>query len=67
MRVNKLGRTSATYEIGVFEQGKEEAKAVGGFTHVFCDKETFKPQKAGMCQEVRDGLSKLLAKEESKL
>jgi len=27
--VNKLGKSSVTYEIGVFERGKEQIKAVG--------------------------------------
>jgi len=32
LRVNKLGKSSVTYEIGVFERGTEEPKAVGGKT-----------------------------------
>lgn len=29
LRVSKLGKSSVTYEIGVFERGQEEVKAVG--------------------------------------
>ncbi|QDS77118.1 hypothetical protein FKW77_000968 [Venturia effusa] len=32
LRVNKLGKSSVTYEIGVFERGVEEVKAVEGAT-----------------------------------
>ena len=67
LRVSKLGKTSVTYEIGVFEQEGEDVKAVGGFTHVFCDRKTFRPQAAGMCKEVREGLERLLVKEQAKL
>lgn len=44
LRVTHLGKSSVTYEVGVFksslgEEGKEDAPAaVGGYTHVFVDK-----------------------------
>jgi len=60
LRVNKLGTTSVEYEVGIFEQGHDDVRAVGGFTHVFCDKETFRPQKQGMCEEVRKGLESIV-------
>ncbi|KAF2632950.1 Thioesterase/thiol ester dehydrase-isomerase [Macroventuria anomochaeta] len=59
LRVNKLGRSSVTYEIGVFERGQEEVKAVGEFVHVFVDRESRKPGKAGMADELKDGLQKI--------
>ncbi len=59
LRVNKLGKSSVTYEIGVFERGQEEVKAVGEFIHVFVDRESRKPGKAGMADELKDGLSKM--------
>lgn len=37
LRVNKLGKSSVTYEVGVFERDKEYVSAVGGYTHVFVD------------------------------
>ena len=67
LRVNKLGRTSATYEVGIFEQGSADVKAVGGFTHVFVDRNTNRPQAQGMGKKIREGLQKLLAKESPKL
>jgi acyl-CoA thioester hydrolase len=59
LRVNKLGKSSVTYEIGVFERGQDEVKAVGEFVHVFVDRENRKPSKAGMATELRDGLQKI--------
>lgn len=67
LRVNQLGKTSATYEVGIFEQGSEDVKAVGGFTHVFCDMETMRPQSEGMDREVRIGLERLLVEDRAKL
>ena len=42
MRVNKLGRSSVSYEVGVFEEGKDTPAAVGGYTHVFVGSESRK-------------------------
>ncbi|KAI8931925.1 hypothetical protein NX059_010826 [Plenodomus lindquistii] len=56
LRVNKLGKSSVTYEIGVFEQGQEEVKAVGEFIHVFVDRENRRPGKDGMGGETKRGL-----------
>jgi acyl-CoA thioester hydrolase len=67
LRVNQLGKTSATYEVGIFSQDSELVKAVGGFTHVFCDKKSSRPQPQGMCTEVRKGLETLLVKENARL
>ncbi|KAJ4394969.1 hypothetical protein N0V91_011149 [Didymella pomorum] len=61
LRVNKLGKSSVTYEIGVFERGQEEVKAVGEFVHVFVDRESRKPGQAGMTGELKDGLKNIQA------
>jgi len=66
LRVNKLGKSSVTYEVGVFEQGAEDVRAVGGYIHVFVDREKNRPVANGMPQEVKQGLQKLLVKEMSK-
>ncbi|KAF4976829.1 hypothetical protein FZEAL_6570 [Fusarium zealandicum] len=60
LRVNKLGRSSVTYEIALFEKGLDEVKAVGEFVHVFIDRETGRPVKAGMEETLRRELEKLL-------
>jgi len=67
MRVNKLGKTSVEYEVGVFAQGDESVKAVGGFTHVFVERKTNRPKPNGMSPDIREALSKILIQEPSKL
>lgn len=62
LRVNKLGNTSVSYEVGVFEDGDEQVSAVGGYTHVFVQNESRKPEKMG--KEMRTGLQKLLVRAE---
>ena len=59
LRVNNLGRSSVTYEVGVFERGKEDVRAVGGYTHVFVERETNRPAANGMPSEYRRGLQKI--------
>lgn len=67
LRVNKLGKSSVTYEVGVFEHGKEDVKAVGGYTHVFVERETNRPAASGISEKIRKGLERLLIDEKSKL
>ena len=59
LRAVKLGSSSVTYEIGVFCRGEEEVKVVGGYTHVFVQREGMRPSKDGMEKVVREGLEKL--------
>ncbi|CBX96714.1 similar to thioesterase family protein [Plenodomus lingam JN3] len=56
LRVNKLGKSSVTYEIGVFAQGDEHVRAVGEFIHVFVDRDSRRPSKEGMNGETKSGL-----------
>lgn len=63
LRVSKLGKSSVTYEVGVFEQGQEEVKVVGGYTHVFVERERRKVSGEGMGKGVREGLRNLLRRE----
>lgn len=64
LRVNKLGKSSVAYEVGVFEQGKEEVKVVGGYTHVFIERGGSLDDGKGMEKGVRAGLRSLLGQEE---
>lgn len=66
LRVNKLGKSSVTYEIAVFEQGQDEVKAVGEFVHVFVGRESRKPAETGMANALKEGLGNILA-EQSRL
>lgn len=67
LRVNKLGKSSVSYEVGVFERGRENVSAVGGYIHVFVEREKNRPAADGMSDEIRVGLSRLLRDERSKL
>ncbi|KAG4419397.1 hypothetical protein IFR04_007448 [Cadophora malorum] len=60
LRVNKLGNTSVTYEIGLFERGVEEVKSVGELIHVFVDRETGRPAASGMNANIKEGLKRIL-------
>jgi len=67
LRVNKLGKSSVTYEIGVFERGVEEVKAVGEFVHVFVEREAMKPGPKGMGELLREGLGAITVDGKAKL
>jgi len=73
MRVTNLGRSSVSYEVGVFgplleaplrsghsgsQLESESVAAVGGFTHVFVDKEKRRPIK-GLPRPLLEGLGGL--------
>ncbi|KAI9064944.1 thioesterase [Trametes sanguinea] len=57
LRVTKLGSSSVTYEVAVFEQGSERPSAVGGYTHVFVDRVT--RRSAPIAPDTRAGLARL--------
>ncbi|OJJ51219.1 hypothetical protein ASPZODRAFT_56821 [Penicilliopsis zonata CBS 506.65] len=67
LRVVRLGSSSVTYEVGVFREGEEEVKVVGGYTHVFCARETMKPAKEGMEEAVRRALERLIVRDIARL
>ena len=58
LRVNKLGSSSAVYEVGIFKSGEEVPAAVGGYTHVFVQRNSRKSTQ--MLEGTRLGLAKLL-------
>lgn len=59
LRVNKLGKSSVTYEIAVFAKGVDQVKSVGEFIHVFVDRTTGRPSAKGMNETMRRGLERL--------
>ncbi|KAI0254363.1 thioesterase [Lactifluus subvellereus] len=70
LRVNRLGKSSVTYEVGIFREGSTEPAAVGGYTHVFVDAVSRKTSQMG--ERMREGLQKVFvepksSKPESKL
>ncbi|KAA8894312.1 thioesterase [Sphaerosporella brunnea] len=58
LRVDKLGTSSVIYEVGFFRQAHDRACAVGGFVHVFVDRESRRPVKA-LEAKMKEGLGKL--------
>ena len=67
LRVNKLGKSSISYEVAVFEQKSEAVRAVGGYTHVFVNRKDNKPTAEGMSDEIRRGLTRIVTKTASKI
>jgi len=67
LRVNKLGNSSVTYEIGLFERGVEEVRCVGQLVHVFVERESGRPASNGMNGNLKKGLQKLLVRESAKI
>ena len=57
LRVAKLGRSSVTYDVGIFARGEDEAAAEGSFVHVFVDRETRK--STPIPDSLRSALAKL--------
>jgi acyl-CoA thioester hydrolase len=43
LRVAHLGKSSVRYEVGIFVEGDDVARAHGRFTHVFVDRATRRP------------------------
>jgi acyl-CoA thioester hydrolase len=60
LRVVKIGNSSVVYEVGVFQEGEEQVKAVGGFAQIWVDRETNKVTKKGVPANVRGPLGGLL-------
>ena len=67
LRVSKLGKSSVTYEVGVFERGADDVRAVGGFTHVYVDRKSNRPLADGMPAQAREALQRLCTQIQSKL
>lgn len=58
MRVSKLGKSSASYEVGIFGEGNDAPSVVGGYTHVFVDSVSRKSMP--LRSEIREGLQRLV-------
>lgn len=43
VRVDRLGRTSVTYGVGIFRNDEDRAAALGSFTHVYVDAGSRRP------------------------
>ncbi|KAI0077554.1 thioesterase thiol ester dehydrase-isomerase [Panus rudis PR-1116 ss-1] len=60
LRVVSLGKSSVTYEVGVFKAGEDAPSAVGGYTHVFVDSKSRK--SSALDEHLRTGLLKIMGK-----
>ncbi|KAK4126658.1 Thioesterase/thiol ester dehydrase-isomerase [Parathielavia appendiculata] len=60
LRVNRIGNSSVTYEIALFEKGQDAVRSVGEFVQVFVDRDTARPSAKGMNHELRRGLERIL-------
>lgn len=60
LRVVKLGKNSVMYECGIFEEGDENVKAVGGFIQIWVKREDNRPPPEGLEPQVRTQLEKLM-------
>ena len=63
LRVNKLGKSSVTYEVALFEKGIEDVKSVGELVHVFVERSSGRPAAAGMDVDLKSGLQALLVQQ----
>ncbi|KAF8914961.1 HotDog domain-containing protein [Mucidula mucida] len=60
LRVTKVGRSSVSYEVGVFPDDSKQPAAVGGYTHVFVDSESRKSVSINVHQQLETGLKALV-------
>jgi len=58
LRVEKLGRSSVRYGIGLFREGQDRPAALGWFVHVFVDRVNRRSQP--LPQRLRDALTPLV-------
>jgi acyl-CoA thioester hydrolase len=61
LRVGKLGRSSARYEIALFRQDEDDPVAVGWFVHVFVDRDNRRPVE--IPEPLRGALERLVVSE----
>jgi len=54
LRVDRIGRSSVHYGVGVFLSGDDEARAAGSMVHVFVDRATSRP--TSLPPKVREAL-----------
>lgn len=67
LRVVKLGKSSVLYETGIFQQGEEKVKAVGGFIQIWVVRETNRPDETGVPEGVRRKLVTLVNSDDSEI
>ena len=64
MRVVRMGKNSVMYEVGVFQEGSAEVKALGGMIQIWVKRETNKVTDEGIPSWVKEPLQLLLKNSE---
>ncbi len=57
LKVSKLGSSSVTYEVAVFQEHSDTPSVVGGYTHVFVDRDSRK--SSPIAPETKSALERL--------
>lgn len=65
LRVVRIRKASIMYEVGVFQEGSEQVKAVGGFLQIWVDKASNKVLKDGVPKSIGEPLGPLLKRGEN--
>ena len=65
LRVVRIRKSSIMYEVGVFQEGSDQVKAVGGFLQIWVDKASNKVLKDGVPKSIEEPLKPLLKKGEN--
>lgn len=60
LRVVKIGKSSIMYEVGIFQEGSDAIKAVGGFIQIWVSRATNKVTEEGVPTWIKDPLKPLL-------
>ncbi|KAF2101145.1 Thioesterase/thiol ester dehydrase-isomerase [Rhizodiscina lignyota] len=60
LRVVKMGKSSVMYEVGIFQEGSEQVKAVGGFIQIWVERATNKVTDEGVPAWIKEPLQRLL-------
>ena len=58
MRITKLGRTSAVYQLALFLPSEPQPRALGHWVHVFVDRDTERP--AAIPEKIRTHYQKII-------
>lgn len=64
LRVGRLGRSSARYEIALFRAGQDAPAATGWFVHVFVERESRRP--AEVPPPIREALERIAVSSEAR-
>ena len=59
VHVSRLGRSSATYGVGIFREEEDRASAAASFVHVYVDRRTMRP--AALPPDARQALEQILS------